>query len=233
MKTLRPFLFSLLLFGLFSAVPSAYAHRPEEGAQSGLTEIPDPTTSFAYYRNFDGGDFAHLYEVDGTGGQAFHAGINIPQLEGLESYGVSLALFGPGLPEVDPAGLPAAAADLAGQGGLMVESRVSEDFYEPFTQTNYWGRQSLDVTFPETGTYYLAIWQPDGAPGKYVLDTGREEVFGPGDILRFPVWWWNTRAYFDQLPNLWLPALAILAVITAAGGIVLYRRRTTLATRFA
>ena len=228
MNSIRKIVLTLLVLSLFMAVPRASAHRPEEGAASGVTAIPDPTTSYAYYREFGAGEFVHLYTVEGSAGQAFHAGINIPQLDGLQSYAVSLALLGPGLPEFDTA--RSFARSGADQGGIIVESMVTEDFFEPFTQTSYWGRQSLDITFPEEGTYTLVVWQPDERPGKYVLDTGREEVFTTGDLFRFPVWWWETRAYFDQVPSLWALGLAGLAVL--GGAVFLLRRRALLKQEF-
>lgn len=222
MKKFNSFVLITVLLGLFFMVPAADAHRPEQGVENGLTEIPDSSTSFAYYRDFDSENTFHVYSIPGEAGKEFHAGINIPQLDGLQRYGVTLALFGPGLPDVNlpdidfasfPAtGLESQVAD-GSVGAVIAPSEVSKDFYEPFTQTNYWGRQSLDITFPADGEYYLLVWQPEGLPGKYVLDTGRAEVFGPGDLLRFPVWWWNTRAYFDQLPVFWLISASIAALL--------------------
>ena len=80
----------------------------------------------------------------------------------------------------------------------MVGPARSEGYSEPFTQTEYWGRQELDIDLPESGEYTLLVWNPDGQPGKYVLDTGREEVFGLSDVLRMPVWWVRARLYFEQ-----------------------------------
>ncbi len=227
-------LIAVLLIAL-TAVRPAYAHRPEDANAAGITRIPDPTTSFAYYRDFESGSYMHIYAVDGTAGEEFHAGINIPQLDGLEEYSVTIGVFGPGLPDLDlqsinllphQLGDSGANIDLHGLGGIVAESLETGDFYEPFTQTSYWGRQSIDMTFPATETYYLVVWQAEEIPGKYVLDTGREEVFGIGDLLRFPVWWWNTRAYFGQLPVFWLFSLSAIGLLS----VVLLRRRAT-ATR--
>lgn len=243
-KQIRISLLALSLVATFFLVPNASAHRPEEGVDNGLTIIPSPTISYAYYQEFDGLSDFHAYTFEAQSGQFFHAGINIPQLDGLEDYGVSLALFGPGLPKVeadifseshahtdqDGADSHAHAAtidfpdwlDLDSLGGIVVENQPGEDFFEPFTQTNYWGRQVLELNLPETGRYYLLVWNTEKEVGKYVLDTGREEVFGPADLLRFPVWWVNTRMYFEQGPAL-LGAASVL--FFGIAGIVIYRRR--------
>jgi hypothetical protein len=179
-------------------------------------------------------------------GRRFHAGINIPQLERLEGYGVSLALLGPGLPSVTGEGEHSRTADdahnhgaavhenglelsslVAGlalevDGGLLVETETSEDFFEPFTQTRYWGRQTIDLELPSSGKYYLVVWQPEGETGKYVLDTGRDEVFGLADFVRFPIWWINTRVYFEQTPQLVGGSVLLMA---GAAALVVYRRR--------
>jgi hypothetical protein len=235
-----------MLWTLFVAVPSAYAHRPENGNVDGVTMIPDPTTSYAFYRELTAPDQVHVYRFDAEHGQFFHAGVNIPQIARLEAFGVNLALVGPELPPLSEhlyqlpgvddqvkdsdsshssLHLPSVVIEAlhANTYGAVVRKSVqSEDFYEPFTQTRYWGRQTLELDLPASGTYYLLIWHPDGESGKYVLDTGTEEVFGPGDLLRFPVWWFNTRVFFEQVPEL----LGILTVLFAGGlGFVVYRRK--------
>ncbi|UCC87779.1 MAG: hypothetical protein JSV81_00335 [Anaerolineales bacterium] len=239
MSHMRALILTVILLGAFLAAPNAYAHRPEQGNPDGVTLIPSPTTSYAYYQEIQEPGQLHVYQFEGQAGQFFHAGINIPQLNGLEDYGVSLALLGPGLPPLPEDQLPLRAADdghdhhhsplqvfpdlhLDSAGGLVAESRKSEDFHEPFTQTNYWGRQAIDLDLPQSGTYYLLIWNPDGDVGKYVLDTGTEEVFGSADLFRFPLWWLNTRLYFEQAPQI-IGVVALL--VSALFGWVLYRRR--------
>jgi hypothetical protein len=252
----------LLVIGLFIFVPGASAHRPAPEGEGEITRIPNPTTSYAYYRQITLTEPVHVYRFDADAGQFFHAGINIPQIPGLEDYGVSLALLGPGLPALDhsshtdhghdheghpnqdhgqdenpvnvattspiatPLSLMDASVpgelDLQNLGGVVKKSLRTEDFYEPFTQTSYWGRQEIELNLPETGTYYLIVWNPDGEAGKYVLDTGTAEVFGPADLLRFPIWWLSTRVYFEQTPYL-LGASAMLVI--GAFGLLLFRVR--------
>lgn len=229
-----------VLLGTFIAVPDVYAHRPESGSAKGITEIPDPNTSFAYYRELDVSDPVHIYRFEAQAGQFFHAGINIPQIRGLEDFGVTLALLGPGLPPLAPAAFQLYDAEphadratqvpvslmadlgLGANGGLVVESEKSKDFFEPFTQTRYWGRQMVELSLPESGTYHLLVWNQEGKAGKYVLDTGTQEVFGPLDLFRFPVWWVSTRIFFEQTPQL---VGALMIILSGAVGLVVYRRR--------
>lgn len=245
MTKTRGLMFVAVLLGLFVAVPDVYAHRPEPGSEDGVTVIPDPTTSYAYYREISTPQEVHVYQFQAEAGQFFHAGINVPQLEGLEAFGITMALLGPGLPPLserephphvsddghDHGAGPHNAVqvpefliadlDFDGHGGLVLESEKSKDFFEPFTQSRYWGRQTVELDLPESGTYYLLIWNPKGNTGKYVLDTGTEEVFGPADLFRFPVWWLNIRVYFGQAPQL---IGALMLIFSGATGLVVFRR---------
>jgi hypothetical protein len=235
-----------VVIGMLIAVPNVHAHRPEPGNDVGVTVIPNPSTSFAYYREITAQGQTHIYQFHAEAGQFFHAGINIPQIKRLEDYGVTMALVGPGLAPIPEEQLsfyggieghdhddvphssvqppPALMADIqvGAIGGLVLESEKGEDFYEPFTQTRYWGRQTVELDLPQSGTYHLLIWNPEGKLGKYVLDTGTEEVFGPDDMLRFPIWWLNTRVYFEQMPRILSLLMSLLAGMV---GLVVYRRR--------
>jgi hypothetical protein len=189
-------LWILALLALVSLIPisSASAHHPMWGDED-VTVIDNLTTSFAFYRNLPA-DKVHAYTFIGKQGQNLHAGINIPSVKGLEDYSVTMALFGPSLPEVDHDQIPAEhPEDL---GALIFPSETSANFFESFTQTHYWGRQNIDMILPADGEYYLLIWQPEGMEGKYVFDSGRAEVFGFGDLFLFPIWWIRVHIFFGQ-----------------------------------
>ena len=243
MRGYRRLFYLLAIFAIPFFTQPAQAHRPVGTNENGITTIPDATTSYAYYEALEEAGVVDVYEVSGEVGQFFHVGINIPQIEGLESYGVTLALLGPGLPALDSAALPIVPHDhpedigmhlheedgsawlgelaLSDLQGIVVASEQSEDFFEPFTQTRYWGRQELQLDLPATGSYYLLIWHPRGMAGKYVMDTGRAEVFGLGDLFRFPVWWVQTHLYFEHAGQLVLGAALLLLVLA----LILPRRR--------
>ena len=245
MRRNRNIMLLLATLMAFVAVNTAYAHRPVTAGGEGIITIPDPSTSYAYYEMLDGGD-VDVYTVSAEASQFFHAGINIPQIDGLETYGVSLALLGPGLPALANEALPALPDDHDAESGahshngdaawsdrlgmdsltgMVVASHKSEDFHEPFTQTNYWGRQVVELNLPETGTYYLLVWHPQGMAGKYVMDTGRAEVFGPGDLFRFPIWWLQTHIYFEHTAGLIAGAAGLLLLVIGALALPRLRRR--------
>ena len=61
----------------------------------------------------------------------------------------------------------------------------ASEFYEPFSRTSYWERQSQRVTLPESGQYVVAVWHEEGELGRYTFVIGDKERLG-GD-LAFPV----------------------------------------------
>ena len=226
MKTLQALIGIVLVTILFFAVPGASAHRPGWGNDSGATQIDNLSTSLAFYRELKAPAQVDVYTFQGQAGEHLHAGISIPAISRLESYGVNMALMGPGLPEADHEALPADHPE--GLGAIIIPNTPGKDFFEPFTLTSYWGRQRIEFNLPASGTYYLLVWNPSGATGKYVMDTGEAEVFSPGDLLRFPVWWVRVHAFFGQ------GMLMLASLLFFLGGIgtifVLARRRAKLVT---
>ncbi len=209
MKPNRTLILAILTLVLSIPMSSASAHHPMWSDED-VTAIDDLTTSLAFYRDLPA-DKVHVYTFVGKQGQNLHAGINIPAVKGLESYSVTMALFGPGLTEADYDQLPPEhPEDL---GALIFPSELTPDFFEPFTQTLYWGRQSIELRLPADGEYYLVIWQPEGLEGKYVFDSGRAEVFGFGDLFLFPIWWIRVHLFFGHGAYL-LMGPAIILVIT-------------------
>lgn len=215
-KTLvRRFVLPLLALALSSGLaPDAGAHRPIWGEDNSIIEIPNLRTSFASYRDLKAADQVDLYMLEASAGEELYAGISIPAVRTLEDYWVSVALVGPGLPGSGLDSLPLEPPE--GSGVLLFPSEPSEDFFEPFTQTQYWGRQRIETHLPETASYFLMIWNPAGEVGKYVLDVGREEVFGAIDILRFPVWWVRVHAFFGHTPYLIAGLVLGIGIIAAA-----------------
>ena len=210
----------ILTFVVFAFTPliSASAHQPVWG-EDGIITISNLVTSYAFYRDLPA-DKVDVYTFEGKAGQSLHAGMQIPAIKGLENYTVTMALFGPGLPEADHDQLPAEhPEDL---GALIFQTAKGEDFFESFTQTTYWGRQSIETTLPEDGIYYLIVWQPENIAGKYVMDTGSTESFGPDALFLFPVWWIRVHLFFDH--GVYLLAGAI---ILTAGAFIFLKRRNT------
>ena len=166
-------------------MPVAQAHKPVFGELGGVIQIPDIVNSYAYYQTIDSSTQVDTFTFDAEAGQHLHAGINIPAISGLEDFNVNLVLLGPGLPPIHASDLPDGTSlgpdnefrpACEGTGyGMVVPPAAGDDFFEPFTQTSYWGRQTLETDLPESGTYTLIVNSADLQTGKYVLDTGETE----------------------------------------------------------
>ena len=218
MKQFRILMLLAFVIVTFTPLISASAHQPVWG-EDGIVTISNLVTSYAFYRDLPA-DKVDIYTFEGKAGQHLHAGMQIPAIKGLENYTVTMALFGPGLPEADHDQLPAEhPEDL---GALIFPTSKSKDFFETFTQTNYWGRQIIETTLPEDGIYYLIVWQPDNITGKYVMDTGYQEDFGLDAIFLMPVWWVRVHLFFGH--GVYLLAGA---GILAAGAFFFLKRQKT------
>lgn len=219
MKLNRLLILTILVLVLLIPISSASAHRPIWGNEN-VTNIANLSTSFAFYRELPANK-VHIYTFIGKGGENLHAGINVPAIKGLENYSVTIALFGPGLPEVDHALLPPEHPE--NLGAIISPSKITPDFFESFTQTLYWGRQSIDMSLPADGEYYLVVWQPDGIAGKYVMDSGHAEVFALSDLFLFPIWWVQVHFFFGHGVYLLAGAALILGFIIFK---IIKRRKT-------
>ncbi len=208
-----------LLAILLAFATPVLAHRPMWGESLGPIEVDDISISYAYYQTLKA-DEVDVFYFEGGKGENFHAGIQIPDVSKYKGYSVNIALFGPGLPTVEgEAQLPPEHPE--NLGALIVESKTDKDFFEPFTQTNYLGRQNIDITLPEDGLYYLVIWQPDGTAGKYVVDIGHKEKFGLLDLFLFPIWWLRVHWYFEH----YVLVIISLVLFIGAVGYLGYRSR--------
>jgi hypothetical protein len=200
-------LFLLLLLIPFT---NASAHQPVWGEAFGPIEIENVSTSYAFYQTLQANE-VDVFFIEGKKGDLFRGGIQIPDVNTLHDYAVSLALFGPGFPKLEESQLPPEyPEDL---GGLYFPHEITEDFYEPFTQAQYWGRQEFNVSLPEDGTYYILVWHPEGKPGKYVIDTGYAERFDFFDMFLFPVWWVRVSLFHQYYSRLAIAGAALLALV--------------------
>ncbi len=178
------------------AVVPALAHRPyfeeEDIGSSAPWAIDDPAISTALYATLDSTKDVDYYTFEGEKGQEILLALTIPQIEGQEDFAPSMALMGPGLSTA--ADLPQRVARPDKTGALVIPPSEGPvpTFFEPFSRTSYWERQEERVTLPADGRYVVAVWHPDGQPGRYVFVVGDKER--PGGDLAFPLkmrWYWT------------------------------------------
>jgi hypothetical protein len=111
---------------------------------------------------------------------------NIPYCPQYESFAVTYALVGPGLPapaEALPIELP------AGYGAVIVrDSFDSTDdrplFFEPFGGRMMWEGPVYAIDDAPPGTYRMIVWHDKGELGDYIAVIGEAERFGPKEIAQ-------------------------------------------------
>ena len=189
---------TIILMLLTSSFQMVDGHKPLKVIGSNndflaATEIPNHKISWAIYEELSGSNDVHYYKFAANEGERLYAQISIPKLEGFSTFVPSIALVGSGLTAGDveggysvreyahdvgdlPFGIPPEmSAIVVDYDGPI----PSSEFYEPFTQTSYWGRQEIVInSLPSVGTYYLVVFDRSLAQdeGKYTLAVGEIEV---------------------------------------------------------
>ena len=197
MRRYLPIALPLALIVALLAVTPASAHRPyfeeEDIVAAKPWQIDDPTISTVVYATLQSAGDVDYFAFDGRQGDRILLEITIPQIEGQENFAPSLALLGPGLGSTT---LPARIARPASaNGALLIEPPPgpATTFFEPFSRTSYWERQSQRVTLPADGRYIVAVWHPAGELGRYGFVIGDKERPG-GDL-----------AFMSKLRSYWTP----------------------------
>ncbi len=184
-----------------------------------------PEISRVFQANLQSGR-PDYYTFKATSGTFLKAQLNTLRLPGQDNFKPSLALFGPGLPVPTTTELNSLAFSLPPGAGLLVSVEEKDDptsqirLDEPWTQANYWERQSLLNELPQTGIYYLAVFSRTKVSGKYTLAVGDHTEAGLRETLTFPVTWARTRLWFNDY---WWPGFVLFVVsLFLAGLLYLY-----------
>ena len=195
------FLFAILL--TFPIFDFAFGHKPIQSDGTNVIfenalQIPDHKISWAIYEQLEPSQ-TKFYKFDAKEGDSFYASIVIPKLDRFENYKPGLALIGEGF---DINSIHRIDAELP-PGGIIVynyDGQIpSTEFYEPFTQTNYWERQEIRITIPADGVYYIAVYDSQGVLGKYSLAIGVIEDFSMVDFFTtLPAAWFQTKLFFED-----------------------------------
>jgi hypothetical protein len=188
MKRYSIVLATLLLLMTTTAV---LAHKPifvdplSNTTRANAIKISDPEISWAVYAQLSQADEVNYYRFEGKRGLRVQIEMSVPRIESARDFGFDVALIGKGL--TDEVHVPVALE--TGEGVIVVADEGQDDarvFDEPFTQTAYWQSQALSAELPADGTYTIAVYDPHGRTGKYVLAIGEREDFGVGDIANMP-----------------------------------------------
>lgn len=221
------FLSAILL--AFATATAALAHRPifveprSNTTRANAIPISDHDISWAVYAQLTDAGEVNYYRFEGKRGARVRIETLVPHIESLRDFGFDVALVGKGF---EVTRVPFALEE--GEGVIVAldsghdEARV---FDEHFTQTSYWQRQSLRAQLPADGTYWIAVYDPRGRTGKYVLAIGEREVWGAEDMVQMPHIVARVRE-FAGLGNIEIPfmpmglGIAVLAILARLGALV-------------
>ena len=225
------------IFCLLMLPVSAFGHKliPTDGTNidyESALNIPDPVISWAMYEELE--DNALFYKFDAKKDDRLFSSIVIPKLDNLENFTPSLVLIGPStfldlvdelkVMDVDknfdypiPDGYDAYVFDYNGP-------IPSKEFYEPFGQVTYWERQEIDLEIEAPGTYYMAVFDKNGATGKLAVAIGYVEDFSGNDFVTvLPNAWLESRYFSEDFSQLFI-LVGILLGIFGLIGFGIYRK---------
>jgi len=182
---------SAILLILFVLAPAAWGHVPliPEGNEniSFAVHISDPEKSWAIY-GFLGPNETQYYSFDRELGERIYLSLLKSSDHREKDFQPEVALLGP---EVKTAGrLPdrVALQQKASDFGILIVSgkSASNATYEPFGPSSFIEMAALDMAAPESGRYYVAVYD-NSTPGHYALTVGSREEFSFSERITMPV----------------------------------------------
>ena len=171
---------NLLLVALVSVcilTVVASAHIPiapdDSTTLATATEIIDPWKSWFYYTELSTGE-AHYYRFDASEGERIRFMLNLPLEEGDRGFNPIFIFMGPGVTDI---GSPPVTIEVPpGAGVMVIEPSTLEPEFEGFTPISQYMTVDLNMSAPETGTYYIAVYDETGG-GRYALVSGYVEAY--------------------------------------------------------
>ena len=217
---------SIRLLAIFTAVCSlmsvATAHVPLGGGENDSLKnaagIDDPLKSWAIYDDIHKGGEAKYYRLEMKNGQRLHATVFLSESEQLMP---NMAVMGPGL--VNEGTLPEFVEIPEGYGFVAEKGVLGGREYEPFTPAAYYQICELDMTLNRSGTYYIAVFEPDHF-GDFGLAIGYVESFTIEEWLLMPVSVINIHLWEGQSPLIIFAPL-VAGVVGVFVAILWARRR--------
>lgn len=187
----------VIFISIFSSFNTVQAHRPifvdSSPSLADPVEIIDPEVSWAIYGQLEEGEVDYFRFTVPSGGIEFYAQMTVPKRGGEQEFVQWFAIIGTELSLDD-----SISVELPYEHGavLVPPEDAHEEFFEPFTQTQYLLCQNARKQLLP-GVYYLAVFHPDDDTGKYSLTVGEREVWGWRDLLRFPGIWLRVRLWYN------------------------------------
>jgi hypothetical protein len=218
----RLFLFLIIIIFSFKLVKSTIAHVPVAG-EPGETldtalEIENPLKSLVLYDELYEAGEPHYYTFHMEAGNRLRLILNLPAELQASTFRPILVLIGPSITNSTPA--PNYLEIPTGSGYIIYDEHTLQTVYEGFTPSAFFEVLNIDTTVPETGTYYLAIYDITETE-RYALAIGFQEMFTVDEWILIAI---NVIAiHLWEGQNIFL----ILSpwILTLVLGIIFYFRR--------
>jgi hypothetical protein len=167
-----------------AGIPSVSAHAPASAGSNediaNATLIGNPEKSYAIYSDLHQSGEAQYYEFPMKTGQHLYGSVMVP---GPGSMVPDIVIMGPGIPS--SGNVPSYIEIPPGAGAMVITGTLpGKPTYEPFSPQPIYEVARFNVTIPEDGDYYLAVYGPDG--GEYSLAPGFLEQFTLSEWLFIP-----------------------------------------------
>jgi hypothetical protein len=217
----RNFLCLYLVVLLLAGIGIVSAHAPlgvgsnEDIANA--TRFDTPDKSYVLYTGLHEGGEAQYYHFPMQKGQILYGSFQVP---GPGSMVPDIVIIGPG---IEAAGtVPSFVEVPAGSGAMVIPGTTpGKPSYEPFSPQPIYEAGRFNVTVPNDGDYYIAVYGPTG--GKYSLAPGFLEEFTASEWLLIPFSVIAIHLWEGQSPFVVFAPL-IVVVIGGLALLLLYRK---------
>jgi len=194
---------TLILVFIFFISITIGAHKPVNVNYPATKRSPilieDHQISWAAYTELENKKEVDYFRFEVKKGEEIYANLLIPAVDRLTDFNPTIALIGVGLPKEYE--IKNVKLDLDENEGVIIKrykAQTHETFFEPFTQTKYYVKQTLTKKAPTSGIYYLAVFDENNKVGKYVFAIGRKEKWKATEIIKLPKTWWDTRIFMEK-----------------------------------
>ena len=232
-------LLTLLLVALLMLSLTALAHVPliAEGNDnlSSAVYISDPGKSWAIYGFLESNQTGY-YSFDLQKGERIYLSLIKSTNPAEKSFCPAMALIGPGIKndgampdQIMPDGI--LLPDLPEGFGVMTIAGKSaaNATYEPFGPSSFVEMAELNLSAPEDGRYYAAVYS-NATPGHYGLAVGYREEFGFMERIGSPLRLISVYLWSGQSPSMILIPYLVAEII---GLLVFWRSSRRTAYSFA
>ncbi len=160
---------------------AASAHMPSIPSGDAEKAVADPTVrSQAIYAHLKA-DATDVYSFIASKDAEIPVEVLVPYRPSLADFRPSFAFIGPDVEDAGRDGYRGAVPE--GEHATVVAAPEERDvFYEPYGMEKYWHGTERRLRVTAGNRYRIAVFEPEGRPGDYVIGAGTVEDFKNADF---------------------------------------------------